>query len=328
IPEGVHTFIQDGRIRASECIEPTPDGNYDGLERRTTGDWSTDTICARRLLSSWSLHWRCEEVALRLDTCNKHEIARSTVESLILVCKRMYIEVLRFTTDTRQFIFTDLGTLARIFQDAYPSCNIGTSSFPLSSFPWIRELNITLRLPLPAYETFERTRANPSCPDPTADASTTALETQAATWTQLSSSIARLKRIQSLHICLDHDDQSSWSVVNERATLSHLSLLSEVPDLAVTVTLPKLHPRFESTERHFTADSSPPWFELHRKLRQRYHGETRRGCLRVTYKADFPVLLGVPELAEKLFDKLERVERDLWRNGFNVEREFCSNFKA
>lgn len=234
--------------------------------------------------------------------------------------------------DTREFIFTDLDALARIFQDTYPPCHSRTSSFPLSPYPWIKKLNITLKLPLSAFEAFERTRANhPNSPDTPANTSTAALERQVAIWTQLPSSIARLPRIRSLYIRLDHNDQSSWSIVNERATLSHLSLLTEAEDLVVTVILPKLHPQFESTERHFAPDCSPPWFKLHRTLRRRYHGEDHRGCLRVTYKADFPVLLGVPDLAKTSLDQLEKVERKLWKNGVNVDnfiRENSSVFKS
>lgn len=89
IPQGVHIFIQDGRIRASECVEHTRDGNHDGFECRTTGNWSADIIWARRLLSQWNFHWRCEEVALRLNTFHKQETDRTTVESIVLVCKRM-----------------------------------------------------------------------------------------------------------------------------------------------------------------------------------------------------------------------------------------------
>lgn len=237
------------------------------------------------------------------------------------------IEVLSFTTDTKDFICTDLGTIACVFQDPNPSNHMGLSSFPLSSFQWIRKLNFNLRLPLSAYEMLEGTGANLSGPGRPSGTETTActLESQMLTWMQLHSSIAQLKRIQSLHICLDHDGESSWSLVNERATLLHLSPLSDIPDLAVKVTIPKLHPRFESVDRHFTEDSSPPWFELHRKLRQSYHGRNSPSDLSVTYKADFPILLGVANFAKTPLDVIERKERWLWRNGINVH-EFKSRY--
>jgi hypothetical protein len=90
------------------CVEPSPAGDHDGSDRKTTGsdrkttgsdrkttgsdrqtldDWFSDTMWARRLRSSWGPHWKCEEVALRTD--DNYEAAYGINTAVLLVCKRM-----------------------------------------------------------------------------------------------------------------------------------------------------------------------------------------------------------------------------------------------
>jgi hypothetical protein len=86
----------------------------------------------------------------------------------------------------------------------------------------------------------------------------------------------------------DHDGQESWTVVNERAIVSFLTPLAILPGPDITLDLPKLHPKIETPERHFTDNSLPLHFPTNRILWQRsFDGDIERGVLSVMYKADF-----------------------------------------
>jgi hypothetical protein len=94
IPNGVHVFFRQGKIHLSVCVEPSPAGDHDGSDRKTTGsdrqtldDWFSDTMWARRLQSSWGPHWKCEEVVSR--TADNYEAACGINMAVLLVCKRM-----------------------------------------------------------------------------------------------------------------------------------------------------------------------------------------------------------------------------------------------
>ena len=87
ITNQIHVFLRQGKIHLSVCVEPSPAGDHYGFERRTSGDWSSDTIWARRLRSSWGPHWKCEEVASRIN--DNYEAAYGINVVVLLVCKRM-----------------------------------------------------------------------------------------------------------------------------------------------------------------------------------------------------------------------------------------------
>jgi hypothetical protein len=86
IPGGVHLFLRQGKARFTACVEPSPSDDLDGFERRTTGYFLSDTIWARRLRSSWGLHWKCKETLSRM---NDNEDAWITTSVLLLACKRL-----------------------------------------------------------------------------------------------------------------------------------------------------------------------------------------------------------------------------------------------
>ena len=87
ITNQVHVFLRQGKIHLSVCVEPSPAGDHYGFERRTSGDLSSDTIWARRLRSSWGPHWKCEEVASRIN--DNYGAAYGINVAVLLVCKRM-----------------------------------------------------------------------------------------------------------------------------------------------------------------------------------------------------------------------------------------------
>ncbi|RYO91860.1 hypothetical protein DL762_001940 [Monosporascus cannonballus] len=94
IPSAVHLFLQqEDKVAVSACIGPCPERDLSGMERRSTGDWRTDAIMARRLRSSWGPHWKCEEVALGLGGSYADkmcDVARNvTMSAILAACKKM-----------------------------------------------------------------------------------------------------------------------------------------------------------------------------------------------------------------------------------------------
>ena len=177
------------------------------------------------------------------------------------------------------FHSSDLKTLQCLMEPRYQ----GPSAFVLafSIVPRITRLSISLRLPLAFSRDLEAE---------TGAGSSTEIR-EGIAWRSLSDGIARLKKLKSLRIWLDHDREDSWTMAHERALLSHLVPLSTLSNLKITLSFPKLHPKFETPDWHFTKASDPPPFSIHRRLRQRYHGVRKNGRVGVRENPDFPILI-------------------------------------
>jgi hypothetical protein len=132
--------------------------------------------------------------------------------------------------------------------------------------------------------------------------------------------VKNFTRLREFQLWADHDRDWSWSRVNERAFLAPLETLAANSDLNITVNLPKLHPKYESKDRHFTVYSTPPSFTITRRLRQSYYAFIRGDSdqLLVRFAQDFPILYqhGVDDLEE-----VEQRERKMWENGEDVSAE-------
>jgi hypothetical protein len=174
--------------------------------------------------------------------------------------------------------------------------------------PNLKELGINLKLPLAAYKELE-----------SAGESTSSTPSFTSAWTALPLAVEHISRLRKLRIWLDHRQPCSWSMVNERAVLSPLAPLaspSNNPHLDVSINLPKLHPKWETPDRHFTKDSPPLPIAIHRRYRQRYHGvEQKDGSLRVQYESDFPVLHEFAEFVGMPMEDVEENERIKWEIG-------------
>lgn len=144
-----------------------------------------------------------------------------------------------------------------------------------------------------------------------------------AAWTKLCPAIERLSNLRRLRIWLDHAESCPWSVVNERAVLSPLGPLSSNPSLDILIHLPKLHPKWEKPDRHFTEDSPPPSLVIRRRYRQRYHGiRSNDGSIEVVAKTDFPVLHELVYLDEGFtMEEVEEMEATSWKKGEDPFRE-------
>jgi hypothetical protein len=164
----------------------------------------------------------------------------------------------------------------------------------------------------------------------------TATCVQTNLWLQLPKILSEFKNLRRLHIWLDHDDRSSWTVVNERALISHIAPLAENPDLKVSLSLPKLHPRWEQPDRHFTDGSPLSLIPIHRRLRQTWHAipDVAGQLNKVEYHADFPILvdffLELQEMQPNIYgeegmsteekEKIEKTERDYWKSGLEADQ--------
>lgn len=127
--------------------------------------------------------------------------------------------------------------------------------------------------------------------------------------------------LRRLQYWADHNEPSSWSVVNERAFFSSLESLAELL-LEVEIHLPKLHPAFETRERHFL-DNKIGSFLIDRRIREHLHCV---GDSSLVYELDFPIMYGSGhEFFKANFsatnNELEEKERRDWKNGVDVKRE-------
>ncbi|KAF1841197.1 uncharacterized protein K460DRAFT_410587 [Cucurbitaria berberidis CBS 394.84] len=312
VPDHIHACVQGDKLHLSTCVvgrikeeddskgAMLPSSNMlDGYERQPKvplhGDH--DPVWAPRLRSTWGPHWICEENTLDQHSEGKLDLA------LLLVCRDMYLEVVDLLARTAVFHITDLETANFLHERPLLLCSMQLR---------LTQLSITLRPPIKFYQSLER-------PD---DDTTMEPELASATqtWSRLGSIIRQFNRLSRLWIWLDHDDPCSWSLVNERATLQPLiTQLSGSPNLKISIYLPRLHPKYEREDWHYTSETPTP-FHLHRKLRQRWHGvEKGQGRFQVIHKVDFPFLIDIIGFDEMSMVEVEEEERKGWRKGTDME---------
>ncbi|KAF2647223.1 hypothetical protein K491DRAFT_741649 [Lophiostoma macrostomum CBS 122681] len=317
ITDQLHVILHKGALHWSICIEPELAFDLDGSERNLQGQTHSEKTWARRLRSSWGPHWRCEEFFQDRGR-GKHTLDGAL--ELDYVCKQVYNEVHALMASNTMFQITDLETLC------YASTSKDTGARQLSFLHDVGRrvianlvrLDITLRLPLSVWESIESGTSMLASP-------------QAVAWMGIGTAIGQLQRLTKLSIWLDHDQQCSWSAVNERCILAPLLPLAKI----LRLVLPKLHPDLETSERHFTEDSASP-FQIRRVLRQRYHAQSNEHHdprndasqdppTKVIFKGDFPITLETcrffyePDFTSASLEEIEEDERDKWRRGVDVE---------
>jgi hypothetical protein len=122
-------------------------------------------------------------------------------------------------------------------------------------------------------------------------------------------------RLASLRIWLDDSGPQTWSCINERAVLAPiLGFVSALQEVNVSITLPKLHPKCEDPERHFT--TCPPGVHLHRALRQRWYGHADG---EVEHSPDFPFLIDTKPYWGMPMGEVEETERAQRAQGVDVD---------
>ncbi|KAK3317196.1 hypothetical protein B0T19DRAFT_479326 [Cercophora scortea] len=349
-PNAIHVFLRNGKVALSICVEPETGGYGDnGAERRPEGcdqeESTTELVWARRLQSTWGAHWRCDEIAQGISSDGSGDSPDRTIMAVLSVCKRMRAEISELLARHTVFNVTDLETLDVLAQ-APRGSEILSSPCSLLSFaiPSLRKLSITLRLRLPLLRALENdtTETTFDGDAPAADANLMAECSRVrATWSRTWPLLAlQLKQLRHLYIWLDHEDKRSWSLVDECKILLPVAASMSPARIAslkdVTFNLPKLHPRYEDPERHFTKGSAqtPELITIHRRLRQRYFAEQdASGRLSVEFKPDFPVMYEVNHLAlqgqlSMPDEEYEEYERGQWESGVDVELELEFEFES
>ncbi|KAF2176893.1 hypothetical protein K469DRAFT_812277 [Zopfia rhizophila CBS 207.26] len=320
IPDQIHLFLHKKGLGLSACVQRDKDGHPNCIERCSstyplTYPPASCSIYTLRLRSSWGSHWRCEE-SVKTD-------GNITAEALLLACKRMCIDVVEMMADIAVFQINDLDML-RILVLHSSVLKPGRSSTFASTFlscvlPSLKELHISLRLSLSIYGALENAGNSTGSESSSMDHSISA-------WTGLRPAIERLGNLRRLRIWLDHGEPCSWSMVNERAVLSPLAPLSNNPNLDISIDLPKLHPKWENPDRHFTEDSPPLTLTIHRRYRQRYHGvESSDGSIDAKHDPDFPILYEVADLYYMTMEIVEEMERASWQRGEDPIKEFLDD---
>lgn len=146
-------------------------------------------------------------------------------------------------------------------------------------------------------------------------------------WHMLTAGISKLRSLRSLCICLDHTSTAIWSYVNERDVLSQFEELSSTSQLDLSIDLPKLHPKFENSQRHYIGDEVVPDecctcllpFKIRRVLRQRYQAKRMvEGRYHSSFAQDFPYFLGHCAFPKTSRIDTEKMERVWWQQGVDV----------
>jgi hypothetical protein len=115
-------------------------------------------------------------------------------------------------------------------------------------------------------------------------------------------------------------------MVNEQAILSPWESLASDTSLDFSINLPKLHPKWETPERHFIEDKTLLGTVICRRFRQRYYRiEGDIAPFLVQHKPDFPILYFFEELWEMSMEDVEEMERHEWECGDPkvVLRRYC-----
>lgn len=103
-PDQLHIFPHNSKcFRFSSCVQRDKDDDPDCKSQRFSYPYMNsgkdpvpDNVCGRRLRSRWGPHWRCEEVAMRMQPRDGRETDHedTTVIAFLSVCKRMQVSSL------------------------------------------------------------------------------------------------------------------------------------------------------------------------------------------------------------------------------------------
>jgi hypothetical protein len=206
---------------------------------------------------------------------------------------------------------TDLHTIDRMHA-MEPTPDAWYDISPLL-LPNITSLSIVLKLPLHFYESLEKIeRSEDAFED---------MSNDTRAWLRIDSILRLFHNLKKLQVWFEHNDSCTWTVVNERVLVSPLTRLSQDKDIEMTLSLPKLHPKFTKESRHYTGDSITP-FRLYRRLRHNYHAVmSAQGIFECQFKSDFPFFQHMEEFWDKTMGEVEELERSDWMIGMDIEQE-------
>ncbi|KAH5130171.1 hypothetical protein HBH70_194970 [Parastagonospora nodorum] len=296
-PGGVHAYFRHDKLRLSACLQPDPYKYSSGAEHVVCPEpfEPPDSRYLLRLGSTWGPHWECEEAVMGVN--QSPETSTGTELEMLHVCRRARQEVTAYITNIAVLHITGSETLQSLLEPAKSLVPQHVTDVVALT----KRLSITLRLSTRTFDRVQEAVAGYSADVPV--------------WLRFCQThVQNLTKLREFQLWADHDRDWSWSRVNERAFLAPLETLAANSDLNIIVNLPKLHPKYESQDRHFTIYSTPPSFTITRRLRQSYYAFSRGDSdqLLVRFAQDFPTLYqhGVDDLEE-----VEQRERKMWENG-------------
>ncbi|KAF2002009.1 hypothetical protein P154DRAFT_521180 [Amniculicola lignicola CBS 123094] len=320
-----HVCLEQDKVVLAPCVNPDPKDKSPASQLPTdafrnseipTGnergyDKDMMTICdndvwARRLRSTWGPHWECEEKSREQD-----QEGMADANAILHVCRKMHSEFLDLLVSTAVVHMTDLETIDKLnWTGPVSSLCSATSRSLLQN---IVRLSITLRLPWNFFP-LAKHRKEVIIQDER-------LAYARRIWFKLNQTLGNMNKLRRLRLWLDHGDAGTWSDVNEKKALNHLTKLACLEELNFLILLPKLHPKYETEACHFIHPGPPVPFNIHRVLRQRIHGdETVPGTFQVVESPDFPFLLDIDEYLDLPLEEVEEEERKRWAEGEDVER--------
>ncbi|KAI4864699.1 hypothetical protein F4820DRAFT_422716 [Hypoxylon rubiginosum] len=237
---GRHLHFQNGHWTNTRCVMYEDDENLDLIQR------NMDTIhnsgkgdlmmWQKRLASTWgSRHWRCEE---RLQYGRQKSVDRTNFIGMMLVCKRMFPEVVESIFESHQFLFNDFFSAHRFF--VY-------SPSPYASH--IRHLDLTLSLPFHEYAPF-------------------IVDQPKSRVRELWEALGDISCLHSLRVSLDIYDRGPWRKIPECGVTAQLKDLRVLRDF--TVELPPSLPIKTQLPNMQNIDAEDVAFEVVRRNPLRY----------------------------------------------------------
>ncbi|KAI0131943.1 hypothetical protein BJ170DRAFT_591924 [Xylariales sp. AK1849] len=151
-----HIHLRNGRLIHARCVMNHRDDDLDFIQKemdRIHGSEHFDEfrndrlrMWYRRLVSPWGRrHWRCKErlnyANLQKDGCRS--VDETSWVNLMLVCKRMYPEVMESIFQFHRFIFNDIPSAQKFF-----------ILRPSPFIAHLRHLDLTLSAPMLEYSPF------------------------------------------------------------------------------------------------------------------------------------------------------------------------------
>jgi hypothetical protein len=208
VPNGRHIHFKNGRWVNARCVMNAADEDPDFIQKQMDAAVTTDRghmhMWQNRLASTWGhRHWRCEE---RINHSRKGFIFRSDFASLIIVCKRMYPEVMESIFRTHTFFFNDTFSAHRFLV-----------THPPQLVQHMRNLDLTLC-----------TRSG--------DYSVVAHDKSAEAECRLNdiwASLGRMHSLKTLRVSLDVYDRGPWRIIPEQGAIEGLRNLRVLQDFKV-----------------------------------------------------------------------------------------------
>ncbi|KAI1653757.1 hypothetical protein F4813DRAFT_244560 [Daldinia decipiens] len=209
---GRHIHFVDGHWVNMRCVMYKDDEDPDLIQKNmdiTHSSGKGDLLMwQKRLASTWgSRHWRCEE---RIQYGTQKSVDGTNFMSMMLVCKRMFPEVVESILESHQFLFNDFFSAHRFF-----------TYNPSPYITRIRHLDLSLSLPFHEYAPF-------------------IVDGPKSRVRELWEALARISCLHSLRISLDIYDHGPWRKIPEQGVAAQLKDLKVLGNF--TLELPPLLP--------------------------------------------------------------------------------------